>query len=193
MHVYKGLLVGIVSAVGLGIAVLPDYTLAQSLTQVGQGMWGSASLGALAMAVTGLSALMEHQGGFAWLQLYLMRFIAACERCFMTAKQHSWPTEMAIMLLVACTNVFTANNTVAIVLVADMAKRMGNRIGLTPQRVACTLDIFSCVVQGLLPYTIQCIVLASAFAMSPLTVVSHSIYLILLAAVALLSLTYSRR
>ncbi|MNG13173.1 hypothetical protein D3C84_968340 [compost metagenome] len=49
------------------------------------------------------------------------------------------------------------------------------------------LDIFSCVVQGLIPWGAQALLLGSIFALSPLSVVSMSFYPMALALAAIVA------
>ena len=65
-------------------------------------------------------------------------------------------------LLVSAMNVATANNTVAIVMAGPIAKDMSKGYGITPQKAASILDVFSCIVQGVLPYGAQMLYAVSA-------------------------------
>ena len=52
-------------------------------------------------------------------------------------------------------NVFTANNTVAIVIAGPIARDISERYDIAPARSASILDTSSCIVQGILPYGAQ--------------------------------------
>src|SRR3546814_2968862 len=60
--------------------------------------------------------------------------------------------EFSIAALAALGDFFTANNTVAILVGGGLAKDIAVRHGISPKRSASLLDIFACVVQGVLPY-----------------------------------------
>lgn len=70
--------------------------------------------------------------------------------------------EIQIGLLVSALDIATANNTVAIVMAGPIAKQMGDEYRISPKKTASLLDIFSCVVQGILPYGAQMLVALSA-------------------------------
>ncbi len=70
----------------------------------------------------------------------------------------------------------------------DLAEQRGH-----PRRAASMLDIFSCVVQGLIPWGAQALLLGSIFALSPLSVVSMSFYPMALALAALVAVFIERQ
>ncbi|MGL5044566.1 MAG: Na+/H+ antiporter NhaC family protein, partial [Plesiomonas sp.] len=67
-----------------------------------------------------------------------------------------------------------------------VARTLAKENQISPRRAASVLDIYSCVVQGLLPYGAQALLLASSFKLSPLDVVTHAWYCVALAISALL-------
>src|SRR5690606_40001530 len=93
--------------------------------------------------------------------------------------------ELSIAGLAAATDVFTANNTVAILVSGSVARDIAGSHGITPRRSASVLDIFACVVQGVLPYGAQILLAASLAAVSPLALAGRVYYCWILAAVAI--------
>ena len=75
----------------------------------------------------------------------------------------------------------------AIIVASKVARDLADHHGVTPRRAASMLDIFSCVVQGLIPWGAQALLLGSIFALSPLAVVSMSFYPMALAVAALIA------
>ena len=69
---------------------------------------------------------------------------------------------MGVGLLVSALDIATANNTVAIVMAGPIAKQMDDEYRISPKKSASLLDIFSCVVQGILPYGAQMLVALAA-------------------------------
>lgn len=65
--------------------------------------------------------------------------------------------------LISATNFLTANNTVAILSVGGIANDIANEYGLDHRQTAGILDMFSCLVQSIIPYGAQ-LLMASAFA-----------------------------
>ena len=55
-------------------------------------------------------------------------------------------------------NLFTANNTVAIVIAGPVAKELSQKYTCSPRRIASILDTASCIVQGLIPYGAQILI-----------------------------------
>ena len=49
-------------------------------------------------------------------------------------------------------NLCTANNTIALIMAGPIAKDIADRFKIDPRRSASLLDIFSCFVQGIIPY-----------------------------------------
>ena len=91
--------------------------------------------------------------------------------------------------MVSLTDMATANNTVSILINGSVAKEISEEYQIDPKRTASILDIFSCVWQGLLPYSAQ-ILFACALIPnldSPFQVISMCWCQYLLAILAVLS------
>ena len=91
--------------------------------------------------------------------------------------------EIGICFLVGMTNLFTANNTVAIITSGGIAKELSEEYGVSPQRTASLLDITSCCVQGIIPYGAQILIatsLASSVAVSSFSIMQYMFYPILM-------------
>ncbi len=160
MNVFMVLGLGILAAGGVGL--LGSYSLGQFSKDIYQGFTSMQEIFLLSMLIGGLGALMERQGGLAWIS----------ER---------------IAGVVSLTNLCTANNTVAIIVASKVARDLADHHGVTPRRAASMLDIFSCVVQGLIPWGAQALLLGSIFALSPILVVSMSFYPMALALAAIVA------
>lgn len=132
---------------------------------------------------------MKSQGGLAWLAQMI-------EKASTAGKNHGTATnrvrsgELGISAAVAVTNVCTANNTVAILLTGAVAKDIAERNAVDPRRSASLLDIYSCTVQGLLPYGAQILLASSMAKVSPLALAGSIQYCWLLGIVALLSIMF---
>lgn len=113
--------------------------------------------------------------------------LALTRRLKMTGKRAG---EFGISALIIAANLFVANNVVAIVVAADVAKDIAIAQLVDLRRSASYLDIFSCVVQGLIPYGAQ-ILLASAIGkISPLALTGTTYYCWILGIVAVLSIIF---
>lgn len=91
--------------------------------------------------------------------------------------------------MVSLTDMATANNTVSILINGSVAKEISEEYQIDPKRTASLLDIFSCVWQGLLPYSAQILFACAPIPNldSPFQVISMCWYQYLLAIFAVLS------
>lgn len=180
VNVLAVLAIGVVLAGLIGLFAVPDYTLVTFSGDVWAGFESMLGITLLTIFVGGLAALIRDQGGLAWLTGRIMR---------LGGKKAGRRTgEAGIGLLGALTDVFVANNTVAILITGPMAKDLATRRDITPARSASLLDIFSCVVQGILPYGAQILLAASIAGLSPFALAGNVYYCWLLALVTLVAL-----
>lgn len=77
-----------------------------------------------------------------------------------------------------------------ILLSGEVSKKLAEEGNLAPKQSASFLDIFACVVQGVLPYGAQALLLGASFGISPLAVSIHTFYCFILAAVAIGYITF---
>lgn len=79
--------------------------------------------------------------------------------------------------------VLVANNTIAILLSGDIAKRLAQKHNIPPYRSAYLLDIFACITKGILPYGSQLLLAGSIASVSPISLLTQVYYCFILAAV----------
>ena len=98
--------------------------------------------------------------------------------------------EFCISCMVVLVNMCTANNTVALITVGPIAKDISGKYGISPRRTASILDTMSCFTQGLLPYGIQTLmaVQLTSNILTPIDVVSHLYYPMLIGAAVIISI-----
>ncbi|WP_432470302.1 Na+/H+ antiporter NhaC family protein [Amphritea sp. HPY] len=189
VNVLLVLFTGIVMAGVIGLGNLPDYTVAQWSKDIYSGYTGMQEIMILSLFIGGLGALMKAQGG--------LEFLArAIERLTSRGKESTASTrsgEIGISAAVALTNACTANNTVSIIICGGLAKDIAERNNVDAKRSACLLDIFSCVVQGLLPYGAQVLLAGSIAGLSPLVVIGNIHYSWLLGVVAVGTIVFGAR
>lgn len=152
INVFAVLLVGIVAAAIVMIAT-SELDFVGLLGHVGAGISGMYETIMVAILVSALCGLIRKYGGFAALLDFIHKVF----------KGHR-SGQLGVGLLVSAMDVATANNTVAIVMAAPIAKQMGDEYRISPQKTASLLDIFGCIVQGLLPYGAQMLVALAAIA-----------------------------
>ncbi|TQM18013.1 Na+/H+ antiporter NhaC [Pseudoxanthomonas sp. 3HH-4] len=179
------LAIGLVAAGVFGFVLTDDYDAVSYVGDIYMGFEGMVEITLLSILIGGLAALIKASGGLDWLAQVIARF----------ARGHTGRRsgEISIAALAAGTDALTANNTVAILVTGSLAKDIAQRHGISPRRAASMLDIFACVVQGVLPYGAQILLAASLAAVSPLALAGSVHYCWWLALSALVFIAWSTR
>ncbi|ELV8683020.1 Na+/H+ antiporter NhaC family protein [Vibrio fluvialis] len=186
MNVFVVLTIGILLAGGVGLASVDGYALTHLAQDVYAGFGNMQEIFLLSMLIGGLSELMRRQGGLAFLTNLVSRLINTFGSRH-SKNANSRASELGIAGLVSLVNGCTANNTVAIIVSGSVARQLAEENDVSPRRSASLLDIFSCVVQGILPYGAQVLLLGSVFKLSPLEIVANSYYCFALAIAAIVA------
>ncbi|NNH39120.1 Na+/H+ antiporter NhaC family protein [Acinetobacter terrae] len=184
LHVLAVLTLGVVLSGLIGIMVSPDFGVLKLNNAIYDGFVGMFEVALLSMFLGGLSAIMQKEGGLQW----LIQRIYSITRLFKVGRQRAG--ELGVSFLVIFANLFVANNTVAIILSGDMAREVAKEYGVEPKRAAALLDIFSCVVQGIIPYGAQLLLACSIAKMSPVELIGNIYYCWVLAIVAILAIAF---
>lgn len=186
LNVFTVLLIGILSAsvVGIGTGTIGLMDIAGKIWTGYQGMM---EVFLLSMLVGGLAEMTKHYGGLKWL-------ITKTSKLFKGPKSAS----VGIAALTAITDAAVANNTVAIIVNGEIAREISEKYRIDPRRTASFLDIFSCIMQGFIPYGAQFLMTASLTknSVNPTDMISYNWYLIIIAAVSILSVvipSYNKR
>ena len=171
----SGLDVLAVLGVGLAVAALfgagfaqHGYGVAEFAGDIYAGFESVFEITLLALLIGGLGALIKASGGLAWLAQAISRIARGNDG----RRTGEW----SIAALASVTDVFTANNTVAILISGGVARDIAERHRVPPARAASVLDIFVCCVQSLLPYGAQILLAASLAALSPLSLIGKAQY-----------------
>ena len=93
--------------------------------------------------------------------------------------------ELTISMLVALFDTLLANNVVAIICSGEIAKEISAKYKIKPHESAAWLDIFSCVIQGIIPYGAQILLVCVVAGISPLAVIGKVYYCYILGVVTL--------
>ncbi|MCL1035879.1 Na+/H+ antiporter NhaC family protein [Shewanella submarina] len=181
LNVFVVLAIGIVLAGATGL-LGGEYGWVTFGKDIYTGFTNMQEIFILSMLVGGLAALMQQQGGLTFVSRQIERVIARFSKAKGEASCRA--AELGMAGIAAATNLCVANNTVAIVVSGDIAKDLATKHGVTPKRSASILDIFACIIQGLIPYGAQALLIASTFAISPVEAVSYTWYGMVLAVVA---------
>ena len=180
LNVFAVLIIGIISASAVGVG-----TGAIGLMEVAAKIWagyqGMIEVFILSMFVGGLAELTKHYGG-------LKGIIDKSSMLLKGPKSAS----VGIAVLSALTDAATANNTVAIIVTGEIAKEISEKYKIDPRRTASFLDIFSCIMQGFIPYGAQFLLIASLTknAVNPTSMIPYNWYLIILGIMSLISVVF---
>lgn len=143
---------------------------------------GVISMGELiivTMLAGGMLALIKENGGIDFIIHTLIRGIKSKRGA-----------ELAIVTLVGIVDMCTANNTVAILTVGGITKRVSERYGIDPRRAASLLDTASCCVQGIIPYGAQILMAAGLGAVAPMGILAYLYYPYCLLAMLVLAIIF---
>lgn len=156
-----------------------DYMTAFS--SMGSGTSGMFETMIVTILVASISALMRENGGFE----AILSFIRKMSR----SKKGGM---FGIAFLTGIVDIATANNTVAIVVAAPIAKQITEEYGIDPKKTASLLDTVSCIFQGIIPYGAQLLIAASLAGTSSLKLIPWLGYPFLLAIFVVLSILLSK-
>ena len=146
---------------------------------MGEGILSMGELIIVTMMAGGMLELVKQHGGIDFIIHQLTRRV--------NSKRGA---ELSIGSLVSLVDLCTANNTVAILTVGDIAKQIGDRYGVDNKKCASILDTFSCFTQGLIPYGAQLLIAAGLAAINPVSMLPYLYYAYALGVAALLSIIF---
>ena len=183
MNVMAVLTLGIAMTGAIGIAD-GSFDVYGWFKAMGDGIAGMGELIVITMLAGGMLELIKENGGMDYIIRKMTRHVKGKRGA-----------ELSIAALVGMANVCTANNTVAIITVGGIAKRIGDRYGVDSRKSASVLDTVSCCVQGLIPYGAQVLMGAGLAAVNPVSILPYLYYpmAIGVAAIASILARYPRR
>ncbi len=183
MNVMAVLTIGILLTGIIGI-INADFDLFGWFAALGQGITGMGELIIITLMAGGLLELIKQNGGIDFLINAMLRHVRSKRGA-----------ELSIGALVAFVNICTANNTVAILTVGGIAKKIGDRYGVDNRKCASILDTYSCMMQGLLPYGAQLLMAAGLAQLNPISILPFLYYPLAIGIAATLSilLRYPKR
>ncbi|SDL18501.1 Na+/H+ antiporter NhaC [Maridesulfovibrio ferrireducens] len=180
VNVFIVLGAGIVFTGIVGLFSMADFSILKFSQDIYTGFTGMQEILVLSLLIGGLGELIKYHGGIT----YIINFIGKLTR----GTKSTRAGEFSIGALSVFSDLCTANNTVAIILTGGMAKEIAKSHNVDPRRSASLLDIFSCVIQGLIPYGAQILLAGSISQLSPLEIIGNMYYCYILAFVAVISI-----
>lgn len=173
------LLCGVIGVSCQLLGATGGYDLFGWFSAMGNGIIGMGELVIIAMMAGGMLEIIRENGGIN----YIIDTITA----HVSNKRGA---ELSIAALVSMVNVCTANNTVAILTVGNIAKKIGDKFGVDNRKAASILDTFSCTVQGLIPYGVQMLLAAGLAKLSPMDILPYLYYPLAIGIAALFSILF---
>lgn len=176
MNVFVVLTFGIISTglIGIGYGVYDLFGWCQSM---GKGITGMGELVIVAVLAGGLLKVMTENGALEYLISIMTKKIRSKRSC-----------ELTIAMLISLVNICTANNTVAILTVGSISKRIGDSYGVDNRKSASILDSFSCCIQSILPYGAQILMATGLAAVSPIEILKYLYYPFVLFSVSVIAI-----
>ena len=164
INVFIVLMTGCVLFVLAGVFT-GSLSYATALSSMGAGISGMFETMIVTILVASIAALMKENGGFEAI-LAMIRRNADNRRGGM----------FGIAFLTAFMDLATANNTVAIVIAAPIARDISREYNVAPRTTASLLDTCSCIMQGIIPYGAQLLVASNIAKAASLDLMPFLIY-----------------
>ena len=178
MNVMVVLVLGILSTGVIGIA-RGNYSLIEWMNAMGEGILGMGELIIVTLMAAGMVGVIRQLGGIDFILQSLTRRIHGRRGA-----------ELSLAGLVVFTNFCTANNTIAILTVGNLAREISERFGIDPRRSASILDTFSCFAQGIIPYGAQMLMASSLAMLNPIEIIPYLYYPFVMGAFMLLAIFF---
>ena len=178
VNVMMVLVLGILSTGVIGI-LRGSYRFFEWLTAMGEGILSMGELIIVTLMAAGMVGVIRHLGGIDFILQSLTRRISGKRGA-----------ELSIAGLVVFTNFCTANNTIAILTVGNLAKEISQRFGIDPRRSASILDTFSCFAQGIIPYGAQMLMASGLAAINPIEIIPYLYYPFVMGAFMLMAIIF---
>ena len=176
MNVMAVLTLGLILCGIIGMAD-GDYSIYGWFSAIGNGVLNMGELVMIAMMAGGMLEIIRTNGGIDYIINRLTAHV-----------KNKRGAELSIAALVSLVNVCTANNTIAILTVGDISKRIGDKFGVDNRKAASILDTFSCCIQGILPYGVQILLAAGLAHVNPMQIIPYLFYPMAIGVAALLAI-----
>jgi len=147
VNVFLVLIVGVLLSGIIGIST-GSLSWLDFANKIYEGFSDMNEIFLLALLTGGLAGIVENMGGITFLLNKVKQMMRGQKSAY-----------FGMGFLVSLIDAAIANNTIAIVLSGKVAKNITEKYNLSPKFSASVLDIFSCIVQGILPYGAQVLIL----------------------------------
>lgn len=172
---------GIILAGGIGFFT-GSMNLKMFFDSISVGIGGMSELILISIIIGGIVEIVKENGGIDYVLNLVTKRI--------NSKRGA---EFGVGLLVSLVDLCTANNTIAIVTVGPLAKDISNKYNLDSKRVAGILDMFSCAIQGIIPYGAQLMSAAALTGLKSFDIMKFLFYPYLMGISAILFITFFQK
>lgn len=176
INVFLVLIIGSVFFIIVGI-LTGSLTYSTALASMGTGISGMFETMIITILVASLASLIKANGGFAAILSMIQKRV--------DSKRGGM---LGIALLTSFIDIATANNTVAIVVAAPIARDITKEYNVDPRMTASLLDTCSCIMQSMLPYSAQLLIAANMAAISSFSIIPFLLYPFILAVFVAISI-----
>lgn len=168
-------------AAAMIIAAVHGFSMIELAEFMGNGIGSMGDLIVITLLSAGMLGTIKATGGINFLLQVMSKHIHGARGA-----------KAAIATLVSSVNICTANNTVAIITVGSLSRKIAERYGISGARTASLLDTCSCIMQCLLPYGAQTLLAVSLAGISPEAPWIYLYYPWALAAIVALSIIFGK-
>lgn len=178
MNVMAVLSLGIIMCGAIGVFI-GSYDIVGWMEAMGKGIAGMGELVIIAMMAGGMLEIIRENGGIDFLISKLTSHVSSKRGA-----------ELSIAAMVSLVNICTANNTVAILTVGSISKKISDKFGVDNRKAASILDTFSCTIQGMIPYGVQILLAAGLAGINPMQIIPYLYYPMAIGLAALVAIIF---
>ena len=165
-----GLDVTLVLVIGLLLNALIGFTTGSLdwfswLGSMGHGIAGMGDLVIVTLLAGGMLGIIRYNGGLEYIMRVIVKHVHGRRGA-----------ELGIGLLTGLANLCTANNTIAIITVGGIVNDISEKYEIPKRRAASLMDIFSCFVQGIIPYGAQLLMAAGLTGLATTQIIPYLFY-----------------
>ncbi|WP_100330495.1 Na+/H+ antiporter NhaC family protein [Bacillus xiapuensis] len=157
-----------------------SYTFYSLINAVSEGVGSMTELAMIAIIIGGIVEVIRSNGGIEFILQLVMK-----------KARTKKGAQFGMASLVSLTNLSTANNTIAIIIAGPLAKNIAQEYKVDPRKSASILDLFSCFVQGMIPYGAQMLAASGLSGISPISIMGYSIYPVLIGICGVLAIAFN--
>ena len=168
---------GIIASLIIGTML--GHDLIELFGFMGSGIDSVGNLTIITLLAAGMLGLIKELGGIDYILQVLTSRIKGIRGA-----------QCGIAFLVSIVNLCTANNTVAIITVGSLSRKISKNYGIDPRKSASLLDTCSCIVQSLIPYGAQTLLATSLAGISPVAPWPYMYYSWMLIGMVVLSILF---